>query len=95
MPRDAILEAYRLVGQPHQVVVDVAEPVGHLLGDDRELAAREPADHVALRQRRRGASAVTSRLRPRMSRIRSGCGFSNTSFSISSSRSSSLSTSGR
>ena len=34
----------RLVGQAHEVIVDVAEPVRQLLGDLRELAARQPAD---------------------------------------------------
>ena len=47
--RDAVLEEHRLVGQPHEMIVDVAEPVGHLLVDERELAPRQPADHVALR----------------------------------------------
>ena len=48
--RDAILEQHRLVAEAHEVVVDVAEAIGDVLGDHRELAPREPADHVALRQ---------------------------------------------
>ena len=47
---DAVLEQHRLLGQPHQVVVDVAEAVRHLVGDRRELAPRQAADGVALRQ---------------------------------------------
>ena len=34
---------------PHEVIVDVAEPVGNLFVDERKLAAGEPADDVALR----------------------------------------------
>ena len=45
----AILEDDRIVGHPHELIVDVAEPVGHLLVDQVELAPRQPADHVALR----------------------------------------------
>jgi hypothetical protein len=47
---DAILEQERFLAQTHQVIVDVAEPVGELVGDERELTAREAADHIALRQ---------------------------------------------
>ena len=32
------------------MIVDVAESIGQLLGDERELAPRQPADRVALRQ---------------------------------------------
>ena len=53
---DAILEDDRFVGEPHELVVDVAEPVGHLLVDQVELAPRQAADDVALRNRRRAAS---------------------------------------
>ena len=45
----AILEHDRIVGHPHELIVDVAEAVGHLLADQVELAPRQPADHVALR----------------------------------------------
>ena len=47
---EPIVEHRRLVGEPHQVIVDVAEPVRHRLGDLGELAPRQPADDVALRQ---------------------------------------------
>ena len=39
----------RIVGHARELVVDVAEAVGHLLADQVELAPRQPADHVALR----------------------------------------------
>ena len=45
---DPVLEHDGFVREAHQVVVDVTEPVGHLVGDERKLAAREPADDVAL-----------------------------------------------
>ena len=35
--------------EPHEVVVDVAEAIGHLVGDRRKLPARQAADRVALR----------------------------------------------
>ena len=71
--------------EPHQVIVDVAEAVGHLLGDQRKLAPRQAADRVALRQHhaaqrrhvaleRRGSAAPASvRLsrRPRSSSLSS------------------------
>ena len=40
----------RLVGQPHQVIVDVTKPVGDLLGNQGELSPRQPSHGVALRQ---------------------------------------------
>src|SRR3954470_22689836 len=46
---DAILEDHRLVGEPHQVIVDVAETIRRLLVDEGELAPGQAADHVALR----------------------------------------------
>ena len=77
------------------MIVDVAEPVGELLGDERELAPRQPADDVALRQhdppQRRD---VPLEIEDAAGQAQvPGC--SNTSLSSSSSRSLSLSTSGR
>ena len=37
--------------QAHDVIRDIAEAKGHLVGDHRELAAREPADCIALRDK--------------------------------------------
>ena len=91
---DPVLEEHRLVGQPHQVIVDVAEPVGQLLGDERKLAPRQPADRVALRQhdlpQRRDVALEVEDL-PRQLRVR----LLEHLVSSSSSRSCSLSTSGR
>ena len=58
----AILEDDRVVGEPHQLIVDVAEAVGHLLVDHRELATGQPAD-------RRRAAACTTRRSLEMSRL--------------------------
>ena len=52
----AILEHDRVVGHPHELIVDVAEAVRHLLADQVEFAARQPADDVALGNRRCGAA---------------------------------------
>ena len=43
-----ILKDDGVVGESDQLIVDVAEPVGVLLVDEVELAAREPGDDVAL-----------------------------------------------
>ena len=40
----------RFVAEPHQVIEHVAEAVGELVGDERELATRQAPHHVALRQ---------------------------------------------
>ncbi len=45
---DAVLEDDGVVGQAHELIVDVAEAVGHFLPDQIELATREPPEHVAL-----------------------------------------------
>ena len=53
---DPVLEEHRLVRQPHQMVVHVAEAIGDRLVDERKLAPRQPADGVALRQHDAGAA---------------------------------------
>ena len=45
----AILKHDRVVRHAHELIVDVAEPVGHFLADQVEFAPGQPADHVALR----------------------------------------------
>ena len=62
--RDPILQEHRFVSQPDQVVVDVAEPVRHGLGDLRELAARR-AGSIASR------CGSTTRRSDEMSRLKS------------------------
>ena len=47
---DAVLEEHRLVGEPDQVIVDVAKAVRQRFRDQRELASGQPADGVTLRQ---------------------------------------------
>ncbi|MND07607.1 hypothetical protein D3C83_296930 [compost metagenome] len=46
---DPILEDRRFVRQPYELVVHVAEPVGHLVVDLRKLTTREAAYRVSLR----------------------------------------------
>ena len=92
----AVLEEHRLVGEAHEVVVDVAEPVGHLLVDLRELAPRQPADDVALRHGPRGAATRRRCLKSRIPSRQLGRGaVERPRSSSSSSRSSSSSISGR
>ena len=50
-PGHAILQEDRFVGQPHEVIVDVAELVAQRIGDLRKLPAGEARHGVALRQR--------------------------------------------
>ena len=47
---DAVLEEHRLVDEPDEVIVDVAEAVGQRLRDHRELTAGQTRNRVALRQ---------------------------------------------
>ena len=47
---DPLLEDDRVVRQPHQLIEDVAKSVRHLLVDYFELAPRQSADDVTLRQ---------------------------------------------
>ena len=54
--RHPVLQQRRFVGQPDEVVVDVAEPIGQLVVDDGKLAARQTADRVALRNQRPAAA---------------------------------------
>jgi hypothetical protein len=46
---DAILKEDGFIGQPHDVVVDVADAIRHLVGNGGELTPRQPPEHVALR----------------------------------------------
>ncbi len=70
---DPILEEHRLVREPHEVIVNVAEAIGQLLGDERKLAPRQPSDRVALRQHdlaQRGDVALEVENLPRQLRVR-------------------------
>ena len=60
---DPILEDRRIVGDPHEVVVDVAEAERHVGADVDELAPGQPRDDVALRR-----DDAPQRRRPRASR---------------------------
>ena len=66
-PGDPVLEDQRIVGDAHQVVVDVAEAERHLGADVDEVAPRQPGDDVALR---RDDAAQRARPRASPSRIR-------------------------